>query len=381
MELNQDYIFYMASRLRNFVTKLAGIARSSVWILEGTEPCTGKSLRVFFVGGDQLKGYVTQLVFAGATSDTSLGKLYLSSILYALWRNTHSCALAFIEGQRPHRFLYQHSGDYYIPSWIWSSVEIPLKPGSKGAKEDLRRIRKNGLTYELSNSADDLLDFYDNIYLPTIQARHETTAVLSSLEEITDVAYQGDNCLLLVKHEETTVAGVLILMRDVPRLWLGGIRDSSDAYRRMGAVGATYVFPAMYLSDLGYKQMDLGRSRCFFNDGVFRYKGKWNHRLVSVDKDGLILKALDISEAVVGFLSSQPFACIEQDELTAAFFVDTLSDLGAASQKEIDMLRNIDGLAAVDVYGLKTQTGEFRKLKTVAEKGALQGTGESKGGA
>ena len=125
----------MALRLRNFVKKLAGAARSNVWILEGIEPCTGKPLRIFFAGGDQLKEYVTQLVFAGATSDKSLGRLYLWNILYALWRNTHDCALAVIEGQRPHQFLYQRSGDYYIPSWIWSSVEIPLKPGSKVPKK------------------------------------------------------------------------------------------------------------------------------------------------------------------------------------------------------------------------------------------------------
>ncbi|MFT5711268.1 MAG: hypothetical protein ACI8QT_001973 [Halioglobus sp.] len=366
----------MALQLRNFVKKLAGATRSNVWIIAGTEPYSGKPLRIFFAGGDQLKEYVTQLVFAGPTSDRSLGKLYLWNILYALWCNSHDCALAIIEGQRPHQFLYQRSRDYYIPSWIWSSVEIPLKYGSKGAKEDLRRIRKNNLSYQLSNDSGDLLDFYHNIYLPTIQARHENTAVFISYDEITDVMSQGDNCLLLVKHEEKIVAGVLILMRDVPCLWLGGIRDSSDAYRRLGAVGATYVFPAMYLSDQGYKQMGLGRSRCFFNDGVFRYKGKWNHRLVSTDKDGLILKVLNTSEAAVGFLSSQPFVCIDQGELAAAFFVDTFPDLNPKSQKEIDMLSNLDGLAAVNIYGLKGQQSEICKLGAVAGKGSLNGHGE-----
>ncbi|MFT4825794.1 MAG: hypothetical protein ACJAUG_002268 [Halioglobus sp.] len=367
----------MTSRLRNLIKKLARAARSNVWILDGIEPYTGKSLRIFFAGGNQLKVYITQLAFSGVTNETSLGKLYLWNILYALWRNTHDCALAIIEGEQAHQFLYQHRGDYYVPSWIWSSVPIPLKPSSKGAKEDLRRIRKNGLTYQLSNDPGDLLDFYDNIYLPTIQARHENTAVFSSFDEITDVMSKGDNCLLLVKHEEKTVAGVIILMRDVPRLWLGGIRDSNDAYRRMGAVGATYFFPAMYLSDQGYQQMDLGRSRSFFNDGVFRYKSKWDHRLFAFDKDGLILKVLNTSDAAAGFLCSQPFACIEQGELNAAIFVDTLSDSSAESQKEIDMLSNLDGLAAVNFYSLKGQQGEIRKLKTVAGKSSLKEDGES----
>jgi hypothetical protein len=357
-------LFNTIANLSNLTKKLAGTARSSVYILEGTEPNTGKPLRILFAGGDQLKKYVARLVFNGTNSETSLGKLYFWNIRRLLRRNGGDCALGFIEGHRPHQLLYQKSGDYYLPSWVWSSVEIPLKPASKGAKEDLRRIRKNNLSYELSKNAEDTLDFYENIYLPTMHARHENLAVVSDFNEISRSLKERDSLLLLIKHEKTTIAGVIILMKDTPSLWLGGIRHSSDIYRRMGAVGATYFFPATYLAAQGYRQMDLGRSRCFVNDGVFRYKGKWNHHVSGFDKDGMILEILDVSDATAGFLSSQPFICVEHGELYATTFVNASSDSSEKKQREIDMLRCIHGLAAVNVYDPKVQQNKICKIGT-----------------
>jgi hypothetical protein len=132
----------------------------------------------------------------------------------------------------------------------------------------------------------------------------------------------------------------------------------------MRAVGATYFFPATYLAAQGYREMDLGRSRCFVNDGVFRYKSKWNHHLSGFDKDGIILKILDISDAAAGFLTSQPFACFDRGELCAITFVDASSDLGEKKQEDIDALRRIHGLDAVNVYEPKVQQNKICKIGT-----------------
>ena len=349
-------------QLGKLVKELGSAIRSNVWFLEGSEANTGKSLRILFAGGDKQKDYIAGLVFDGACRETSAGKLYFWNILYLIHRNSNYFALAFIEGRRLHQLLYQGAKDYYIPLWLESCVELPLKATTKGAKEDLRRIRKHQLTYELSTDLEALQDFYNNMYLATIHARHEKSAVSSSFEEFSGVVSSSDNKLLLVKHGETAIAGVVLQMTAVPRLWIAGIRDSSNTYRRMGAVGATYHFPAQYLTEQGYRQMSLGRSRSFFNDGVLQYKAKWNHHLSGFDKDGMVVKMLTASDALLGFLGNQPFACVEHGELHATVFIDASNQSNERKLKEIDALRSLQGLAGVSVFSLDRKQCEFQKL-------------------
>lgn len=286
--------------------KIIGSAvRSNVWFLEGSEPNTNKVLRVLFAGGDQQKEYIARIIFNSDCRHTWAGKLYLLQIYYRLHHNSSNYELAFIEGHRIHKFLYEGKWGFYIPLWLESVVQIPLKAPTKGAEEDLRRIRKHKLSYDLRTDVESVKDFYENMYLPTIHARHENTAISAGFEELEYGLSKLGNKLLLVRHKETAIAGVVIQMQEIPRLWVGGIRDSSNVYRRMGAVGATYHFPAQYLAERGYRQMGLGRSRSFLHDGVFRYKSKWNHRLCGFDKDGMVAKVLTATEALSGFLTNQ----------------------------------------------------------------------------
>jgi len=350
------------AQLRKLLKILSSVARSNVWLLEGVEANTGKPLCILFAGGDSNKNYISKLVFDSACRETSAGKLYLPHILYLLHRNSRNCDLAFIEGHHLHQLLYQSAKDFYIPLWVESCVELPLKATSKGAKEDLRRARKHHLTYELSTDIEALRDFYNNMYLTTIQARHGEAKVSSSFEEIANVVNERDNTLLLIKHEETTIAGVVIQMLDIPRLWIGGIRNSSEIYRRMGAVGATYHFPAEYLTERGYQQMSLGRSRSFFNDGLMQYKGKWNHHLTDFDTDGLIIKALTMSDALSGFLTNQPFARIVRGKLHATAFIDASYQSSKHTLKEVNTARSLQGVESMDTFAIDRQQGTIFKL-------------------
>ena len=340
---------------------LGSAIRSNVWFLEGIEPNTGKVLRVIFIGGGQQKEYIERLIYNSDCLSAWAGKLYLPQIQYLLHRNSSNSALAFIEGHRIHQFLFQGKSDFYIPLWLESFFQIPLKATTRGAKEDLRRIRKHKLTHELREDVESAEDFYENMYLPTIRARHGNTAISASFGEVESVLGRHDNKLLLIRHEATTIAGVVIQIQEMPRLWLAGIRDSSNVYRRMGAVGATYHFPAQYLSERGYREMGFGRSRSFLHDGVFRYKSKWNHRLCGFDKDGMVARVLRITEALTGFLTNQPFVSVNNGQLHANIFTRALSDLGSGYPEVIETLNPDWNLLGVSSFIIDGERCTIRK--------------------
>jgi hypothetical protein len=200
----------MALILGELVKNICSAARSNVWMLKGSEPNTGKELQVLFAGGEQLKSYVAKLIFNGKCRQSHMGKLYLPQIHYLLKCNRSNCALAFIEVRQAYRFLYEGRNDFYIPQWLESCVEIPLKASNKSAKEDLRRIRRHRLSYEFSEDMQSVKDFYENMYLPTIHDRHKNTGLSVSFEKFKDILARPDNKLMLINHEGNPIAGVII---------------------------------------------------------------------------------------------------------------------------------------------------------------------------
>ena len=277
-------------------------------------------LRVLVAGGDRQKDYIARMAFSSQCRETCLGKVYIWQLWKLLRRNSLQCDLAFIEGRGVHQTLFQSNDDYYLPLWIEGEVDLPLEATNKSAKEDLRRMRKHHLDYELCNDIHAIEDFYHNIYLPTVVDRHGPDTHITDLAELTRTIADRDNQLLLAKQNGVAIAGVVVLMGSCPRLWLGGVRDSDIRYRQMAAVGATYVFPARYLENKGYQRMNVGRSRSFLNDGVLQYKNKWNQRICSHDPDGIVLKPLSMSRSLRSFLACNPFVSLEDDKLFANVF-------------------------------------------------------------
>lgn len=328
---------------------VAGVTRSNVWILEGEEASSKLRLKILFAGGARQKDYIARLVFAGRCNESFEGKLYLWRLLWLLHGKRHDFSAALIEGRTLHRKIFQRKGDFYLPLWVTSTIELPLTATNKSSREDMRRIRKHGLAYEVTREHADLRDFYENMYLPTISDRHGNVSFRVDFDELKRVVSKGDNQLLLIKHGAVPIAGVAIVFKqELPQLWLAGVRDSSNDFRRIGAVGATYYFPANYLFDRGYKEMGLGRTRPFYNDGVMQYKCKWRHRFTGFDRDGMVFKLLSKSAGLREFLSNQPFFCLQSGILLGTLFTDEYGVERDNTARTLAAMQSIRGLAGVD---------------------------------
>lgn len=350
-------------QLGEVVKGFLSVARSNVWFLEGMAEGSGGSLRVLYCGGERQKDYIARLVFGGEYQESYRGKLYFWQLLRLL-RRRQGFSLAFIEGRDSQRRLFQQAEDFYLPLWLNSRLDIPLQAKNQSAKSDLRIIRKNELYADATRDRQLLREFYDNMYLATLRARHGGEAVIHSFAEVERVVNEADNQLLMIRQGATAIAGVVIQMAEVPKLFVSGILNSDDRYRKIGVTGAIYFFPAQYLAERGFTEMDIGRSRSFLSDGIFRYKSKWHHKLSGCDPDGMIVKILDPSPALAGFLASHPFASVEAGEIRANVFLASPGDLTPARRKEIDAINSLRGLAGVDVYRLEDASSRPQPLAT-----------------
>lgn len=331
---------------------LLGALRSGGWILSGSPGAGRVTAKLFFLGSAQQKAYLARALFGGGCEEVSLGKLDLPRAMVRIHFNRDKCDLALIEGAGVHRRLYQGTRDFFVPIWLKSKVALPLVPMSSSAKEDWRRVRRAHLSYHVTTDDAALLDFHRAMYLPTIAARHGESAIPID-EKAMMQAVRSKKCeLLVVSRAEANIAGTLLLRDAMPRVWANGIRDADPRLWKEGAIAATYMFSAQHFAAQGHKHMHMGMSRAFLNDGVLRYKTKWNHRIIGCDTNGFVLKMLRISDGARALLAANPFVHLDEDGLKGAVFVaDDVVEAPDSSRRTLSDL-SVDGLAAMNLYSV-----------------------------
>ncbi len=111
-------------------------------------------------------------------------------------------------------------GDYHIPSLIIGEVDVPLTANNKSAKDDLRKIRKNNLSYEVTTDISQLHNFYQTMYLPYITQKHAIRSILDDYQLMVEKVQMGNCKLLLIREQTDFIAGALLVLGEkIPRLW------------------------------------------------------------------------------------------------------------------------------------------------------------------
>lgn len=345
-----------------FFTRFLGALRSGVWIIQGTEGLSGEPIRLLFVGSEKQKAHLLSVVFNDEYAETYRGKLYAWQIAFLLRVNRPSCDIAMIEGSDLQRTIYQKKGDYFLPLWLKTSSTAPLPVTSSSFKDDLRIIRRSALSYEVTTETDKIDDFYHRMYRPTVNASHGESTIEIDYTSMKTLIAKDQCVLLLVIKENVSIAGALVTLDEIPRLWAVGVRDNEPAYRKCCAGTAAYFFAAEYLATQGYSAVHLGMSRSFLNDGILQYKSKFKQKIVGTDHSGFILKMLEHSKATDGFLKKNPFIYLNEKALYGAVFLDKDQPASEKDMKRLKKKYHIAGLAELEFYVQDKSVGEFSRL-------------------
>lgn len=266
--------------------------RLHVWLLEGRERHSGEELTILYAGHLLNKNYIAHLAYGDDHRETRLGKAWTWSV--ARIAKAHpAAALIFTETEEAYFNRFAGPDDFYIPCWIDGEIEFAryneLVKHSETLKSDIRKIRKQGYTYEISRDKDKFDLFYYEMYRPYILKAHGNRAALMSYEAMMSKASITE--LLLIRQGDEYVAGENLLYENGSvRAWSLGVRDGDYRHVKEGAIGALYYYKIEYLSGRGFARFDAGASRAFLKDGVLQYKRKWGLRLTRPRAGGFCLR-------------------------------------------------------------------------------------------
>jgi hypothetical protein len=295
--------------------------------LTGAEATTGEPLRIFCRQNEVTRHHFLKLMFATPPEPVNLGSHQMLKLFRTFGRSDAPADLAIIsatEGQ--HNWL--DDGRWFsIPCWVRGHA--PLPPGEAVRRHDsvkttLRLIRRHG--YETVATKDEKLlqEYFDRMYVPYTRATFGEGASLHSLQAAKDLCLDLELVLLQKKSNPGEYLGGFLVLYEptAPRFWSLGVLNGDRELVREGVLAALYYLSFQYLADKGFTQINLGGSRPFFNDGILRYKRRYQQRITHWNWEGTELKIARLTPAVKSFLRQNPFIFRSKGKVYGAVFAD-----------------------------------------------------------
>ena len=297
------------------------------YIINGKEKHSGKNLRILFISTKTPSPHILNVIYVQKPEIEKTMRFKFLSIVKKINQIQSEIDAVFIKCDRFYSGFFEKQGFTIIPEWVRMTLDISepfdsfITNLSRSAKEDIRKIKKLGYTYEISEDINKLDLFYNKMYVPYVSWRFPETDICTNFYTMKNLFEQG-NKLLFVKHEDEYIFGGLFLKtKDKITATYAGIMEGKFDHVKRGVIAASYYYLIQHSKENGAKLVDLGSCRPFVNDGLFSYKRKWGAK---IGKSGnecseiYSFKQYSNNKSLKSFLTNNPFIYLEKNQLNTA---------------------------------------------------------------
>lgn len=159
------------------------------------------------------------------------------------------------------------------------TYEVYIKSITNDAKNNLKKVQKVGFTCSISNDKTWVNTFYKDYYVQTMVDRHsEDAAVIPMWEMLSIVNNPGAEFVKLYLDGICVAAALTIFENDKYICHKIGYLNGDVSLLQKGIVTAIYEFRIKRAYELGCKAIVLGGTPPYLENGVFKYKAKWQAR-------------------------------------------------------------------------------------------------------
>ena len=289
-------------------------AVQKVTLYEGSTVISGRPLRLLHVGNPRRGRHFVARLVGKEPAGRRLGHALVRPVPGRPHRGQEGCDALLVEINRLYAPAYRRAGFFTIPEWVEFGCRVVGDPAiryagaRKSLKCDLRALRAAGLQVVLSRRPEDFRFFVDRMVRPHASARFAGAAISKDEARMRRDFKAG--FLLLLERGGSRVAGALVRVdgERVSETTFGAL-DGSEDVLKAGASAALDHTLHDWAAEHGMREINVGHTRPFPDDGVFFNKRKW---LMSVlpDDDGVMDHALlwqGPEELALEALAASPF--------------------------------------------------------------------------
>lgn len=282
----------------------------------------GAAGSMLVAGEERWARYLPERFFGfGSREQTRLGTFRAAQLPAALarWQDVADVTVARVDqvSQR----LFSPSDWLRVPEWIRMMAPVPTTPGdfaASSARSDLRRVRKNGLTWRISHDPGELTTYLHRDYYPYTRLRHGEDSFVLSPRRMRQSFRRGG--LLWVEKDGALLAG-LVFEHAPPMLRMSTVAcvEADARHLQLGALAGAYLFSFEYARSRGLEALDMRGSRPCLGDPLFFVKHKYGGQ-VQLKPDNaydLLVQWNQTTPPVHRFLTASPLIFRVGDRLSA----------------------------------------------------------------
>lgn len=331
-------------------------------VFAGKERKSGKPLRLLYFGSGNHLAWVRDLAF----SECELESERLRIPAWRARREVEAAGdvdLVVADMPWPWERCLRGQGLVEVPAWINQRLELPerwpdvfprLRRSARG--EDLRAIRKHGLTFRLVQDEAATRRFYEGMYVPHLRSRFGEAAYIEPEWKIRYCVEQG-TLMEVLRGDDVVAAQVLWGSRgSLHFLWAGTAGRDYGAETR-GIFPALYYYGLLYAFENGYGEADYCGSRPVLGDGIFQMKRRWGARVLDGwSRDSLFFRPRSLDGACLDFLARNAFV-----ERRAGGLAGKLLLPGAAGTADVERAVQqyaSDGIREIAIYSREAPSPE-----------------------
>lgn len=347
----------------------------TVQVIEGRVRGSGQPLQLLYIGRHWNDEFLLELIFEDyeilTREKTNLFKVRASH------RNvTVAADVEVLDIGWPYVNSYARHGDYVTcPDWInmdlpicddWQDTVRSFRQSTRN--NDLRLIRRNDYQYVVTNDEHAIDTFYEEMYRPTVQARHGKASIVAPKKHVLKRAQQG-KLLQVSKDGELVIAGVIYPEDDVLFFLWQGIASKYQKRLPEAAVSALYFFGIRYASDNGIEMVDFAGTRAFLDFGDFRFKRKWGARVDdSFSPSSILFRPLSNGDSTIAFFEHFPMI-VRCDEGLEAVIVKQADAMDADTVTRLDKHYSCNGLVRKVVIKISEDSPAIGKNRAKESNG------------
>ena len=219
---------------------------------------------------------------------------------------------------------------------------------------ELRRFRKYDYHFEKSTNTGHFEHFYESMYLPTMNRRHGSAAILASKTKAFEFFENG--FLLRVFKSGSWVSGALCERRASGlRLCELGVLESNDALIHEGAMGAAYIGAIQAANSMKCHKINLTVTASLLSNSIFQHKRRWGTSvsLPVSDQQRIWIQIARYTPTIHQLLVMNPMITVDQDgRLQALAAIESLDQWTATEAERWRRQFFVPGLSSMKLLPL-----------------------------
>ncbi len=326
-------------------------------VFAGAEKHSGAPLRLLYVGTGNHLAWVRDAVFAGCALESERLRIPVWHARREIARAADGVDLVVADLPWPWQRLLRGRGFVEVPAWVnqrfalprtWPEVFPRLRRSARG--EDLRAIRKNGITFRLVRDEAAIRRFYEEMYVPHLTRRFGEAAYIEPEWKIRYCVAQG-TLMEILRGGAVVAAQVLWGSRGSLHFLWAGTAGREFGHETRGVFPALYYYGILRAFEQGFDEADYCGSRPVLADGIFQMKRRWGAGVYDGwSRDTLFIRPRRLEGPALEFLVRNPLVERRDGGLAGKILL-----AGAAAPEDVERVLQVyasDGIRKIAIHSL-----------------------------